>query len=413
MTKKIEIRNLKNISRLRFAIPDPGVYLLTGNNGSGKTSLLTCLHRIGMSNAFQVNFRTSSHATLDSFLDAEIKYENTGKSVVYKYSGERWAPTPKSHSDLLRSCNFPTVLYIAADGTRIDPRKEEFEPRRVRLSSQPVRDALKDIFKTRKFDELCYINIQRGVGHKAYLIRHRNSQGNPQYFSEKNFSLGEVCVLRLVLSLTDCKPKSLILIDELELALHPKAKVSLFRYIERIAKEKELTVLFSTHSVSLVKTAERKQILFLDDSSGNVECISGCYPAQVLGHLAFGEEAAPDIVILVEDNHAKYCLNALLRLYEEISLAGRPKPTIAVAPLGGFIQILHFLDSAPTLLPIKTKVLGFLDQDVKQESLVAYQAQENHTVLAMFLPCLIGWQLKLVICLGHLNWVFVICLRVT
>lgn len=43
MPGSIEICNLRNIQRLKFSIPDRGVWLLTGANGIGK-DLLTGLH---------------------------------------------------------------------------------------------------------------------------------------------------------------------------------------------------------------------------------------------------------------------------------------------------------------------------------------------------------------------------------
>lgn len=66
MTTKLTIQNLKNIKQLEFEIPAVGAYLLTGTNGSGKTSLLTCLSRLRNSNAFQRGFRSSLHPALDS-----------------------------------------------------------------------------------------------------------------------------------------------------------------------------------------------------------------------------------------------------------------------------------------------------------------------------------------------------------
>jgi ABC-type cobalamin/Fe3+-siderophores transport system ATPase subunit len=59
MTGTINIQNLRNLNSLHFEIPDRGVTLLTGSNGSGKTSLLACLRRIGHSNAFPIHFPTS------------------------------------------------------------------------------------------------------------------------------------------------------------------------------------------------------------------------------------------------------------------------------------------------------------------------------------------------------------------
>lgn len=49
---KITISSLRNITSLVFDVPISGVYVLTGSNGSGKTSLLMALSRIFDKNAF-------------------------------------------------------------------------------------------------------------------------------------------------------------------------------------------------------------------------------------------------------------------------------------------------------------------------------------------------------------------------
>ncbi|MBO9096613.1 MULTISPECIES: AAA family ATPase [unclassified Rhizobium] len=56
MSGIIEINNIRNIKKLRFNIPDRGVWLLTAGNGAGKTSLLACLRRIGHPTAFPFTF---------------------------------------------------------------------------------------------------------------------------------------------------------------------------------------------------------------------------------------------------------------------------------------------------------------------------------------------------------------------
>jgi DNA repair exonuclease SbcCD ATPase subunit len=53
---KIKLENIRSVSELDFAIPDRGVWLLTGGNGAGKSSLLACLRRIGYRLAFPIHF---------------------------------------------------------------------------------------------------------------------------------------------------------------------------------------------------------------------------------------------------------------------------------------------------------------------------------------------------------------------
>ena len=50
---KITLTKIKKVKKLEFTLPIQGVYLITGLNGSGKTSLLAALYRIGSRNAFQ------------------------------------------------------------------------------------------------------------------------------------------------------------------------------------------------------------------------------------------------------------------------------------------------------------------------------------------------------------------------
>lgn len=383
MATVVTLKGIKNIHELKFEIPAPGAYLLTGSNGSGKTSLLTCLSRLRNGNAFQRGFRSSTHQSLDSHKGASVCYEFDGSSVTYTYGEERWAPAPRKRSDLLTKCGYPEVTYVAADGSRVEPLKDEFAPRSVRQLPQELRESMNRIFDTQRFDELCYLNLNRGGRNKAYLIRKPGR--NATYYSERNFSLGELSILKLLIKLKDIQDKSLVLIDELELAVHPRAQVRLFNYLAEVAVNKRLTIIFSTHSVTLIKCIKRQKILFLDrQADGVIKCVKGCYPTFALGHITAGEEVAPDCVIYVEDDSARKCVAAMLDLYRASVSVQVAQPLVACASIGGFIQILDFMDKAPQMLPRTTKVCAFLDRDVKDESLSDYQSRGDHQRLALF-----------------------------
>jgi predicted ATP-binding protein involved in virulence len=85
----IELRNLKGIKKLIYSIPDKsGVYILSGTNGCGKTSLLTAIDRIGNNLAFN-NFANCNR-------NSSISYEVDGEKVVYTKKDKRWSPKPKN-----------------------------------------------------------------------------------------------------------------------------------------------------------------------------------------------------------------------------------------------------------------------------------------------------------------------------
>ncbi len=385
MPGKIIIERLKQIDRLEFEVPPPGVHVLSGPNGAGKSSLLACLLRLGRSNAFQTSFRTSKVSdALDGFRNASITFEVNSRSVRYQHSGVRWEPTPKRESKLVSAFGFSSVIFAAADSDRIEPRAEDFIPQRVRDASPGLKSAAKLILADVKFDDLKVINVRRGVGAEAFLLPDPQSTTTRRrtYFSEKNFSLGELCVLKLLRQIEASPNNTLVLIDELELALHPRAQVKLFQYLEDVSRQKTLTTIFSTHSVSLIKYVDRSNLYFVDRLGGKTELIRGCYPTYALGQLALSEERSPDLALFVEDEQAQLILQSLLRQLLDSDFQGSAKPAVAVVPVGTISSVIAFLPRASSLLPDTVRKHALLDQDAYAEFVQPLQKAGNHSELA-------------------------------
>jgi energy-coupling factor transporter ATP-binding protein EcfA2 len=381
----IEIRNLRNISKLRFEIPDRGVWLLTASNGGGKTSLLACLRRIGHSNAFPVHFPSSQQSTrLDDHSSGTVTYEVHSQSVEYAYRGERWTPRPRSNSRLFDRLGYASVMYIGANAERITPRPEDFEPRNLRAASSVIIDAANLIFETDKFSMLRTINLTRGVGNEAFVL----SLGGipPTYHSEKHFSLGELCVLKLLRLLKEASNNSMIIVDELEMALHPRAQVKLLRYLEKQAQVKSLTVIFSTHSVTLLKSIDRRRIIYLEkQDDGEIKPVVGCFPTYAIGNIASDEETLPDIVLYVEDVFAR---DVLMAFFETFANERFPdpttRPTTKIIPIGGFDAVVAFLERNRSVLPDRVMQKAVLDEDVATDTIASWRDNSNHARLAKY-----------------------------
>ena len=378
MPINISIKNLKHIKKLDFTIPGKGVWLLTGPNGTGKTSLLACMRRIGERNAFPMHFKASTQSnSLDSFAGASVEYEINGIHVNYMYSGKRWEPRPKANASALRTAGYPGVLYIAADARRIEPRPEDFKPRGVRAAHASIIDGANNIFDTQRFNDLKTINLSRGVGNDAFLLElpARPGHGGKNYASERNFSLGELCIIKLLRMLKDCANDSLVLIDELELALHPMAQVALLRHLDNVAEAKNLTVVVSTHSATLIKQAGEQRLLLLEnDGNGNITCQDKCFPSMVLGALAYGEENAADRIIYVEDDAAKVMVDHLVgKVCHDLYLGLVPSPSVQSVPVGGFVNVLRFFKHQRALAPAITRCFVLLDADAEPSLAAAVQ----------------------------------------
>jgi len=370
---------------MSFDIPEQGVWLLTAGNGAGKTSLLACLRRIGNSQAFATHFPASFESeNLDDFSGASITYTIQNEEVEYAYRGARWAPRPRKNSHLLARFGYPRVIYIGATAERITPRPDDFVPKKVRAAPQTLITAANQIFETTKFDNLKVINLTTGVGNQAFLLKVQD--GPAKYHSEKNFSLGELCVLKLIEGLRETPDQSLILIDELEMALHPRAQIQLYRYLEAAARTKRLTIIFSTHSVSLLKTVPRSKVIYLDrDENGVVNAVRGCFPTYAIGNITLGEERAPDIVLYVEDEMARAIVEPLVKLVLQDNFASNILfPDVRVIPIGGFSSVVQFLSNHGMLMPEGTRCFALLDEDVRSDTVREWEASGNYQRLADF-----------------------------
>lgn len=385
MSGTIEICNLRNIVKLRFEIPDRGVWLLTASNGAGKTSLLACLRRIGHPNAFPVHFPSSLQSTrLDNHSSGTVTYEINDESVEYAYRGERWTPRPRSNSQLFDKLGYASVMYIGATAERITPRPEDFDTRNVRPASPVIIAAANLIFETDKFSMLRTINLTRGTGNEAFVLSLGSS---PQtYHSEKHFSLGELCVLKLLRLLKEASNNSMIIVDELEMALHPRAQVKLLRYLEDQAKAKSLTVIFSTHSVTLLKSIDRRRIIYLEkEEDGEIKPIVGCFPTYAIGNIASDEETLPDIMLYVEDVFARDVLTAFFEHFANEKFPDpTARPTTKIVPVGPFDAVVAFLERNHSVLPNQVTQKAVLDNDVATDTIARWTQSNNHARLSKF-----------------------------
>lgn len=367
-------------------MPAQGVWVLTGLNGTGKTSLLASLYRIGAQHAFQKFYKSSPHEDrLDSYGNAEIEYRIRNESAKYRYGGKRWRATPRRNANLLAQAPYASVEYIEASGDRIEPYPDEIQTRRPRPADQKIREFLNFVLADEKWESLKYVNTRRGTGNEAYLIPYQ-SGGRTFYFSEKSFSLGELCALKLSKAICKIPENSLLLIDEVEMALHPQAQVRLLKKINELADQKGLTVLFSTHSATLIKNADRKRIIhFRADSAGYVSTVTGAFPAQVLGDIAFDDELAADFVFYVEDKQAKLLAEQMVGMYmANCHPNANHRPLYKMAPVGGFVQVLEMLNTSSSIFPNHVRRYALLDEDVKSETLILARQQQNTILLNLF-----------------------------
>lgn len=369
MKRIISISKTKGIGYLEFTLPDKsGVYLLVGGNGAGKTTILTSLHRICNSNAFSHAFRSSVESrSVDRYKDARITYSVAGNKVSFSKKERKWAPTPKSNGFVLSEFGFKDSVFIKASDSRLSPREEEIRKGNLEAADDEIKKIMNRLFDTERFSSMQRLRNTYGRG-RAFTHFYVMDDGRKGCYSEKSFSTGELAMLRLVERTRDIAPDSLILLDEAELALHPRVQLRLLEYLSQLAADKNLTVFVSTHSPTMIRYSRPHQIMLLsqvDEVEDTMVVETPCHPSYAVGFVDEFDDNAPDYVFCVEDVMAQVILKEVLGRF--ICSPGREhlqRLQYRICPVAGWKQTLAFVRRSSGMLFCHSCVRAVLDADV-------------------------------------------------
>lgn len=205
-----------------------------------------------------------------------------------------------------------------------------------------------------------------------------NLQRLPYYYENKgalisqlNMSTGENLLLTILSSIEKRLQKKVygdtqafMFLDEIELALHSSALRRLVFFLKEIAEKNNTVVLFSTHSIELIRSIPAEKIFYLQRHiNGSIEVINPCYPVYATRNLE-SSNYGHDYIIMVEDDLAKTIVERILR--EKRLLSNK---RILVISVGGWTQVLRFAyDTIRSNLALRTtKILIILDRDIKDD----------------------------------------------
>ncbi len=362
----LQIRNLKSIRDLNLTLPvEKGIYAITGENGSGKTTLISAAS-LAFYNAPWRLFGKPKHAS------CSVEFHFCGKSKRWTYESRQWK---RNGALQLKGFFEGSVFY----GNRFRDNDDHFDLQEL-VASNRFRPADEFIAKNMGvilhndatvFKSLSYIDRVGRAG------RDPDGMARPTFFNmisgqpiaSLQFSTGENLLLTILYSLwlrvkdrTNIQIPYLLLLDEIELALHPSSLKRLVTLLKDLSERYNMAVYFSTHSLELISIVEPKNIFFIEKfHDGQAEILNPCYPAYATKMLY--DHQGYDTVILVEDDLAKTIVDRILR---ENRLLGNKM--VHVMPCGGWTNVLKLANDvvSSNLLPSRTKVVIVLDEDIKQ-----------------------------------------------
>lgn len=372
MNLKLTIDNIKSIKNCEFILPvDKGIYCIAGTNGSGKSTLLSCLAQTVYASSIK------SFSEYDCSNESKIAMNYGTNNTVWSYVDGNWGTNCATDQRLKFNGMYEGSLFY---GTRFDDSiKIDEIVKQGKLPPESIVDADPYII-----EKLSYI-LHGDFNHYKTLKRVRNRKTaenaklkNIPYFietkgnliSQYRMSSGECLLISLLhfiynalirRSLPDNKP-ILMLIDEIELALHPIAVSRLIDLLQQIISEHEtLTVVLSSHSPEVIRKISPNNLFMMErQEDGTINLSSPCYPSYAVRDIYMHNGF--DFVILVEDILAKYIIEKIIRQ----NGFGNSK-LINVLPIGGWENVLKFQQEAycTNVFGYGCKVFSVLDGDIR------------------------------------------------
>jgi len=104
---QIVIENLKKIDYLEFIIKiEKGIYAIIGNNGTGKSSLITCISKLVRPSIFKDEFAGSTN----NYTNTKIKYILSYGIVIEWRKNPNWYAI-SNHHEMPRYKGFLNLLF--------------------------------------------------------------------------------------------------------------------------------------------------------------------------------------------------------------------------------------------------------------------------------------------------------------
>ena len=396
----ISIKNLKSIVSLEWKLnATKGVYSIIGENGSGKSTLLVAIAHLIDPSVLKKEL-IDSECFNNSTISYTIDDVQTFTYVNNEKTNNKWGQSPDDEkipkfsikgfleSSVLSGDRFNNIDTYIKD-TIILEDDDEIKP--ASLFFTKTMDYIlygKNKKYLYKFQDLFEVTAKRNIKNKTNdnvlekTFNYFALKINDIYIKEHTLSTGEYFLLKL-LKLMDKVIKSsngekrLLLIDEVELSLHPMAQKRLIEVIKKCAKSYNLIVIFTTHSLHITEDIKSENLFYIK-TNGTIHNIMnpvhmGFLTTQMHKHQHY------DRVILVEDIVAKNYIEFTLKDIEKDS-----NMIYKILPVGGAKEVVETANSnCIDKFYGNAKVSVFLDEDEKLQCL---NIDRKYEVLNHFVP---------------------------
>ena len=372
MRLSMHIKDIKSINDLQFHFPlEKGLYAITGENASGKSTLVRCASTVFFNTSLKEYFGTPPKG-------ATIEFELDGSTRTWMYNGKVWEQNASESRMRINGFYEGSVIF----GNRFKnatvnaiSRLDGIKKSELHKADEFVKKNLGAILHDNEeyYNNLYVLNQAAKQKHNLSTVPYFYEIRDNILINQARMSTGENLLVSILHSLNIVRKKRakatndgrpcLVFLDEIELALHASALRRLVHFLKEFSDEFNLAIFFSSLSLELIRGIKPQNIFYLTRMVDNsIMVTSPCYPAFATRNLYSDDGYGNDIVILVEDDLAKILVEKVM-LEKDLLKNIRVK----VLPTGGWTNTIEMARDivASRLLSKETKILTILDRDIK------------------------------------------------
>lgn len=366
MNLKICIKKIKCIDNLILELPvDKGLYAITGQNGSGKSTIAACASSVFFNFPMKEYFGKTD-------VDASIQFEFGPSKRAWTNENNTW----KTYSDgpkmnikgffegsLIFGNRFRDMTYDKINVL------DSIDQSKLIVADDFIRNNLGQILQgdANYYEKLWFISPDHVKFKRNFFYYEKNGRRISQF----HMSTGENLLISILNSLNirnndraSLSKPCMMFLDEVELALHPSSLKRLVHFLEDMSNKYNYAIYFSTHSIELVSGISPSNIFFIERHADNtIEIVNPCYPAYATRILY--DHSGYDKVILVEDDLAKAIVQRLLRHEKLLN-----NKLVHILPCGGYTNVIDLANDVIThnLLGKIASISIVLDGDIKEQA---------------------------------------------
>ncbi len=307
--ESLEITNLRGWAKQRFEIRFP-IMAVVGENGAGKSTILQCAASVYRPDKGADRERYASDffpdTTWEKVSNAEIGW--TVREGGTTTSGSVRKPTSRWRGN--RDRRRRDVSYI--DLSRVQPVSARVGF--VRLANPNLAESDTDPFEQLQLKRMSQIlGRSYDLAKMSTLVgEHRTVpvlgyQGHT--YSGFHQGAGETTIAELLQS--DLPRNGLVLIDEIESSLHPRAQRNLIRDLADRCRVLELQIILTTHSPYVLEELPLAARAYIVQSpSGGRDIVYGVSPEFAMSKM--DDTPHPEVELYVEDDRAQRMLTEIV-----------------------------------------------------------------------------------------------------